>query len=801
MSNKNEQRKVTITSDGKQVGTSLKEIEAAARGAAAELRKMDTADPRRADRIRDFQRLTAEAKELKTEIYGVGKSMNTLKDTFKGMLGAGGIMAGIMMLKQFGATGIEEFKKTALANAQLRQTIVSTNGVAGKTYAELKLAADRLKEITLIDDDQINQAQTLLLTFTNIKGGIYDQAIPAILDLATKMGGDGEADLKGASIQVGKALNDPIKGITALTRVGVSFTEQQKQQIKYFVENNQLAKAQAIILKELTVEFGGSAKAAADSAAGGFARLKLFFNDWLENLGQVASKLIDLVIPAQKEQAETLDDVREAMNSEIDVLKNSNLSQEARKVLIGNINDKYGEYLPNLITEKTTLAEINDIQKEANRLLMGKEMARQLAEEMAQINKDNVSSMRASAALELQIAKDQAALMTAQDNLQTTALQNKITLNTNLLNINKAIQSGIQGRIKETKDQFTKMAGEIGTTYDILLGQISGSGTTTETDPTIPGKTNNKSTMGTWFYDMLKERQEQDKEYKKAQLQADEDWMKEDYIILTFGHDAYIEYLKSGETDYFKWRKKMDKEAADLRIKTEKEAEEAILAKRKQGIQTASTLNSGFTNLITNLKDRELKNAGDNEAKKKQIMKDYADVDFAISASNIVVNTAESIMQGYAQLGPTGGTIAAILLAIVGATELAVAEDERQRIKSLYIGGYTGPGMGITDSSGHQVAGIVHANEYVTPAWVLNTPMGMNYTQALEAIRLGKSGSYSNNTSNQPGSAGATEELFNAILYRLNNPVPSVAYYGQDETVKLKDLINKLTLIEAAAKA
>jgi hypothetical protein len=59
-------------------------------------------------------------------------------------------------------------------------------------------------------------------------------------------------------------LNDPIKGITALQRVGVSFTKSQKDQIKTLVDSGKTLDAQKLILRELGKEFGGAAEASAD---------------------------------------------------------------------------------------------------------------------------------------------------------------------------------------------------------------------------------------------------------------------------------------------------------------------------------------------------------------------------------------------------------------------------------------------------------------------------------------------------------------------------------------------------------
>jgi hypothetical protein len=129
-----------------------------------------------------------------------------------------------------------------------------------------------------------------LLTFTNVRNeagrgnDIFDRATKTVLDMSTALGEDG----KSASIQLGKALNDPIKGVTALRRVGVQFTDGQKAQIKQMVKTGNTMGAQKLILKELNREFGGSAKAAGDTLPGKLNILK----ETMRNLGgQIATKL------------------------------------------------------------------------------------------------------------------------------------------------------------------------------------------------------------------------------------------------------------------------------------------------------------------------------------------------------------------------------------------------------------------------------------------------------------------------------------------------------------------------------
>lgn len=114
---------------------------------------------------------------------------------------------------------------------------------------------------------------------------IFDQATKAALDMSVAMG----TDMQGAVIQVGKALNDPIKGITALTRVGVTFTEQQKDQIKALVESGKSMEAQKLILAELNKEFGGSAVAQGNTFAGMINKIKNSFEEVAE---KIAGKLM-----------------------------------------------------------------------------------------------------------------------------------------------------------------------------------------------------------------------------------------------------------------------------------------------------------------------------------------------------------------------------------------------------------------------------------------------------------------------------------------------------------------------------
>lgn len=165
------------------------------------------------------------------------------------------------------------------AEQKLAAVLKSTGNAAGLTAKEIGAYASSLQSATNFGDEVTLGAAAVLATFKEIKGDTFKQALASAQDLSTVMG----QDLKSSVTQLGKALNDPIKGITALSRVGVSFTAQQKEQISVMTEAGDLAGAQALILKELQSEFGGAAAAIVDP----WTQLKNSLGDLSEEIGRL----------------------------------------------------------------------------------------------------------------------------------------------------------------------------------------------------------------------------------------------------------------------------------------------------------------------------------------------------------------------------------------------------------------------------------------------------------------------------------------------------------------------------------
>ena len=144
---------------------------------------------------------------------------------------------------------------------RIERVIKSTGGAAGITSEEIFAMNAAFEKSTGIAETMINQASALILTFTNIGREVIPEVTQAVLDMTVVMyqGNVTLESLKTTAIQVGKALQDPTKGLTALRRVGVSFNASQKEWIESLQNSGQLAKAQGIILKELKKEFGDQA--------------------------------------------------------------------------------------------------------------------------------------------------------------------------------------------------------------------------------------------------------------------------------------------------------------------------------------------------------------------------------------------------------------------------------------------------------------------------------------------------------------------------------------------------------------
>jgi hypothetical protein len=203
---------------------------------------------------------------VRIDTTDLGNVSSSIGASFKGMAAAAAgalAAAGVAdLLRDSINEARESVKVTNLTEAALK----STGGAAKVTAAQIGDLANNISNYAGIDDEAIQGGENLLLTFKNVRNeagkgnDVFNQATKAGVDMSVVFG----QDVNSSMVQLGKALDNPIKGVTALQRVGVSFTDQQKDQIKTLTESGKTLEAQKIILGELNSQVGGAAAAAAD---------------------------------------------------------------------------------------------------------------------------------------------------------------------------------------------------------------------------------------------------------------------------------------------------------------------------------------------------------------------------------------------------------------------------------------------------------------------------------------------------------------------------------------------------------
>ena len=258
-----------------------------------------------------------DSKGLKQAQYQLNKVRGNFQNLGRNFAIAGAALAGgVALIGKSLRDAAESQKVFAQTEAVLKSTGTTANGTA----KEIQNLASSLQKSTAFNDEAILSGANLLLTFKNIQNqagannDIFDQTVKASLDVARAMG----TDASGEAIRLGKALNDPIRGIAALTRVGIQFTDQQKAQIKALVQSGDLLGAQKIILAELQSQFGGSAAAYAQTFAGQVESLNNELNDLSEEIGFMVMPAVRDMVAAFREVAPELGSKLKAAIAQVD---------------------------------------------------------------------------------------------------------------------------------------------------------------------------------------------------------------------------------------------------------------------------------------------------------------------------------------------------------------------------------------------------------------------------------------------------------------------------------------------------
>jgi len=227
--------------------------------------------------------------QTKQDLSSVGTSAtNTGNIVNKALSGAFGLVAsaaekGMSILKDQLEDSIKIAMQHQQVMAQTSQAIKSTGDASGMSATAVENLATSLSKVTDFSQDTTEQGENMLLTFTNIGKNVFPQTTQIMLDMAQAM----HQGPTQTALELGKALNDPAQGLSALQRVGVTFSDQEKQQIQTMMSHNDVIGAQNVMLQELQKEFGGSAEAAGKTFGGQLTILKNNLDDFKEKIGSV----------------------------------------------------------------------------------------------------------------------------------------------------------------------------------------------------------------------------------------------------------------------------------------------------------------------------------------------------------------------------------------------------------------------------------------------------------------------------------------------------------------------------------
>jgi hypothetical protein len=228
-------------------------------------------------------------KKAQADVGQMGRQLGAAAGVAAAAFAAAGVA-----LTRFGIDAAKGAEQAAIAQRRL-DSIAKSMNVFGSSAARVSKRLGEFAEanelVVGVDADVIKATQAKLLTFkelaktANTVGGAMDRATMAAIDLAAAGFGSAETN----AVQLGKALQDPVKGITALGRAGVTFTAQEKEKIKVLVESGNILEAQNTVLSAIEQQVGGTAEATASA----FTRIELASNQVKDAIGEALLPVVE----------------------------------------------------------------------------------------------------------------------------------------------------------------------------------------------------------------------------------------------------------------------------------------------------------------------------------------------------------------------------------------------------------------------------------------------------------------------------------------------------------------------------
>ena len=278
-----------------------RQIEAIGPAGDAAMRRVATATSAATPPVQNLARASDAATRA---LAGMGGSLGTLGGALSGATtAAAGLSTALFAVGAAAATGLtaaiqvaEKFERLSLRTEAI---VRATGGAAGVSATEIRTLSQEIARSTLASTAGVEEAAQKLLTFRNVAGQTFERTLKAAQDLAAV----GFGSIESASVQLGKALENPAEGLSALTRIGVSFSGAQKEVIEQLVATGRAAEAQAVILEAVEKQVGGAGNAEAGGLAGAYDTLGQNVQEFLLIVGntgplQAATAAINILAGA-----------------------------------------------------------------------------------------------------------------------------------------------------------------------------------------------------------------------------------------------------------------------------------------------------------------------------------------------------------------------------------------------------------------------------------------------------------------------------------------------------------------------
>ena len=264
--------------------------------------------------------INAAANDVKGSFKGAASELGPLGSALEAIGPVGLAVGAAMGVMTLGLEkSIEAAAEAERVHNRLQAVLRATGNASGLTAHQIAASASEMEKSTLATSEQVEEAATVLATFRSVSGETFTRTLKLAQDLAAAMGGD----LQTRVLQLGKALENPAEGLTALGRAGIYFNASQKELIQSLINTGQQAAAQKAILDSLEGRIGGTGEAEAKGVTGATNRLSDAWNNLLKEIGQTS------VVAGAAEKS--LSVIASAFEGLRDLIKDDNLGDKVAK--------------------------------------------------------------------------------------------------------------------------------------------------------------------------------------------------------------------------------------------------------------------------------------------------------------------------------------------------------------------------------------------------------------------------------------------------------------------------------------